>query len=304
VLSATINRYVHGSLWPRDDGRVRVESLDLGVAVDFAVGDPVPFDGRLDLAKAAVRRIGRAGTGCRIVLRSGVPPGSGLGSSSSTMVALVGLLREHCGLALSEHDTARLAHLIEREDLGIPGGLQDHYAATFGGFNVIEFGERVVVHPLPIRDAVVKELQDSLLLCFTGVTRESAAIIADQTARLESRQDRTLAGLRAQKELVREMRTALSAGALDRFGDLLGAAWEQKKKLSPLIATPRIDEAYDLAIRNGARGGKVTGAGGGGFLLLYCAAARQHRVHAALTRFGVSVTNVCFEKAGLTTWRA
>ena len=309
VLSATINRFAYGSLWPRDDGRVRIESVDLGMAVDFALDEQPPFDGRLDLVKAAIRRVGQNGHGGRnggydLVLRSHAPPGSGLGSSSTMIVALVGLLQEHHRLPFTEYDTAHLAHQIEREDLGIHGGLQDHYAATFGGFNFIEFGDRVVVNPLRVRHSVINELEINLLLCFTGVTRESANIIGDQTARLEDKQEETLEGLRAQKELAVAMKTALLRGELDHFGELLGEAWAHKKKLSPLISTPRIDEAYDLAVRNGARGGKVTGAGGGGYILFYCDFARKHRVTEALTRFGAVVTDVGFEREGLTTWRA
>jgi len=213
-------------------------------------------------------------------------------------------LREHFQLPLSEYETAALAHQVERADLGISGGLQDHYAATFGGLNFIEFGDRVVVRPLPVRDSVINELEAGLLLCFTGVTRDSADIIVDQTARLRGRRGRTLEGLRAQKKLAFAMRDALLRGDLDSFGALLDEAWTQKKKLSPLIATPHIDQVYDLAIRNGALGGKVTGAGGGGHLLFYCGAQRKQRVRDALTGFGATVTEPRFERAGLTTWRA
>ncbi|HEY3607501.1 MAG TPA: hypothetical protein VGL06_08370, partial [Pseudonocardiaceae bacterium] len=129
-------------------------------------------------------------------------------------------------------------------------------------------------------------------------------IIRDQTARVTGRQDRTLAGLRAQKSLAVQMRTALLRGNLDCFGELLGEAWTQKKKFSPLITTPHIDEIYDLALRNGARGGKVTGAGGGGHLLFYCDPGRREQVRAALTGFGATVAEIGFDRAGLTTWQA
>jgi D-glycero-alpha-D-manno-heptose-7-phosphate kinase len=285
VLSATIDRFVHGTLRPRPDDRVVVTS-----------------PGDLDFASAAMKRLGLGGY--HVDLRCAVPPGSGLGSSSATTVALVGAVREYFGLAWSAGDVARLAFQIERDDLGIAGGTQDHYAAAFGGFNFIEFGSDVVVHPLSVPPSVVDRLAAGLLLCFTGVTRESARIIRDQTARVRGRQDRTLAGLRAQKSLAVRMRTALLDGDLDCFGELLGAAWAQKKKFSPLITTPRIDEIYDLALRAGARGGKVTGAGGGGHLLFYCDPAGREKVRAALTRFGATVTGIGFDRAGLTTWQA
>jgi D-glycero-alpha-D-manno-heptose-7-phosphate kinase len=187
VLSATIDRYAYGSLKPRTDGTISVESVDGGVSLAFGVHDDLRLDGRLDLVKGAIRRLSaQAGnrTGYDLVLRSAAPPGSGLGSSSTLMVALVGLLREHHRLPLTEYETAQLAYQIERHDVGILGGLQDHYAATFGGFNFMEFeAGRTIVNPLRVRDSIVNELEINLLLCYTGVTRESAHITADQTAR-------------------------------------------------------------------------------------------------------------------------
>ncbi|HVQ92557.1 MAG TPA: GHMP kinase [Mycobacteriales bacterium] len=275
-----------------------------GVAGEGAA-ERMAFDGRLDLVKAAIRRLSMDDTGgYDLLLRSTAPPGSGLGSSSTTMVALVGLLREYYALPLSEYEIAHLAWEIERRDLGIAGGLQDHYAATFGGFNFIEFGDRVIVNPLRVRDSTVNELELNLLLCYTGITRESAHIIGDQTARVQTHQAGTLEGLRAQKELAVAMKAALLRGELDDFGELLGQAWLEKKKLSPLITTDLIDEAYDLAVQTGATGGKVTGAGGGGYILFYCDFTRKHRVAQALEKLGVSVTEFSFERRGLTTWRA
>jgi D-glycero-alpha-D-manno-heptose-7-phosphate kinase len=304
VLSATIDRFAYGSLRPRVDGRMSIESVDFGMSMELSCADDIQLDGQLDLVKAAIRRIGqRESRGYDLVLRSNAPPGSGLGSSSTMMVALVALLQEYYGLPLTEYEAAHLAYVIEREDLGIRGGLQDHYAATFGGFNFIEFGERVIVNPLRVRDSIVNELEMNLLLCFTGVTRESAHIIADQTARVESKQENTLDGLRAQKELAVAMKAALLRGELDHFGSLLGQAWAEKQKMSPLISTERIETAYELALRHGALGGKVTGAGGGGYVLFYCDFAKKHRVAQALTEFGATVTDLSFTREGVTTWR-
>jgi D-glycero-alpha-D-manno-heptose-7-phosphate kinase len=303
VLSATIDRYAYGSLTPRADQRISVHSLDLDTSLDFDAGAEPSFDGRLDLVKAAIRRLGGGG-GFDLLLRSSAPPGSGLGSSSTMLVALVGLLREHHRLPLTDYEVAELAYQAERVDLRIRGGHQDHYAATFGGFNFIEFGERVIVNPLRVKDSVVDELQLNLLLCWTGTTRQSARIIEDQTTRLAGGELETLEGLRAQKELAVAMKSALLRGELPEFGSLLGEAWKQKKRMSPLIATEFIEEAYDEAMRAGALGGKVTGAGGGGYILFYCDFARKHRLAEALTRMGGVVTDVAFERRGLTTWRA
>ncbi len=140
-----------------------------------------------------------------------------------------------------------MAHAIEREDLGISGGLQDHYAATFGGFNFIEFGERVIVNPLRMREEVMHELELGLMLCFTGITRASSRVIDDQAGRVVSGSADTIAGLQAQKELAVAMKSALLRGELREFGGLLDDAWKQKQRLSPLISNPRIDELYELA---------------------------------------------------------
>jgi len=160
----------------------------------------------------------------------------------------------------------------------------------------------VVVNPLRVRDEFVLELEISLLLCFTGITRESARVIDDQTERAVTGSADTLAGLRAQKELAVAMKTALLRGHLRDFGSLLGEAWSQKKRLSPLITNPRIDELYDLALSSGALGGKITGAGGGGYILFFCDFPRKHRVVEALERAGATTTDVAFDMRGLTTW--
>jgi D-glycero-alpha-D-manno-heptose-7-phosphate kinase len=301
VLSATINRYAYGALAPRADGCIGVESVDFGLSVNYGVDDELPFDGRLDLVKAAIRRLGRGGFD--LFLHSNAPPGSGLGSSSSVMVALIGLLKEFHRLALTDYEVAQLAFALEREDLGIEGGLQDQYASTFGGFNFIEMdGERVVVNPLRIPTDVVHELEHNMLLCYTGRTRASDRIIEDQRTRFEAGDEGALEGLRMQKELAVEMKNALLRRRLDEFGELLGVAWEFKKRMSPRISTGFIDEAYAEARAQGALGGKVTGAGGGGFMLFFCPFQRKHRVAEALIAMGLSVTEFEFCHQGLQTW--
>jgi D-glycero-alpha-D-manno-heptose-7-phosphate kinase len=305
VLSATIDRFAYGSLEPRADRRVTVESVDFKTSAEMSLDEEISWDGRLDLIKAAIRRFGREGTkGYDLVLRSNAPPGSGLGASSTMMVALTGLLARHYGMDLGDYETARLAHAIERDDLNIAGGMQDHYAATFGGFNFIEFGERVIVNPLRIREEIGHELEFSLLLCFTGITRDSAWVIEDQTRRAEAKAIDTIEGLRAQKELAVAMKSALLTGALREFGALLGEAWAQKKRMSPLITNSRIDELYDLALHKGALGGKITGAGGGGYILLFCDFTKKHRVIEALELAGAEVTEFTFSHKGMMTWTA
>jgi D-glycero-alpha-D-manno-heptose-7-phosphate kinase len=301
VLSATINRYAYGALAPRDDAGIGVESVDFGLSVDYSEDDSLAFDGKLDLVKAAIRKLGRGGFD--LFLHSNAPPGSGLGASSSVMVTLIGLLKEYHRMALTDYEIAELAFALEREDLGIKGGRQDQYAATFGGFNYIEMeGGHVVVNPLRIPDDVVHELEHNMLLCYTGRTRRSDHIIEDQTQRFQSRDERAVEGLRMQKRLAQEMKDALLRRRLNEFGELLGTAWEYKKQLSPRISNGFIDEAYETARREGALGGKVTGAGGGGYMLFFCPFQRKHRVADALIEMGVTVTEFEFAAAGLTTW--
>jgi D-glycero-alpha-D-manno-heptose-7-phosphate kinase len=212
-------------------------------------------------------------------------------------------LKEYHRLPLTDYEIAELAFGVERHDLGIKGGLQDQYAATFGGFNFIEMdGDRVVVNPLRIPHDVIHELEHDMLLCYTGRTRQSDHIIDDQTQRFEKRDEGALEGLRMQKELAVEMKNALLRRRLNDFGELLGTAWEYKKKMSPRISTGFIDEAYDAALRAGAVGGKVTGAGGGGYMLFYCPFHLKHRVAETLIGLGGEVTEFEFTPNGLTTW--
>ncbi len=305
VLSATIDRYAYGSLVPREDRTVTIESADFKSTAEMDLDREIMCDGGMELIKAAVRRFANHDNcGYDLVLRSNAPPGSGLGSSSAMMVALTGLLAEHYRTGLDGYRIAELAYAIEREDLGIAGGMQDQYATAFGGFNFIEFNDRVLVNPLRIRDEIARELELSLLLCFTGITRDSARVIEDQTRRAAARSDETLCGLRAQKELAVAMKAALLTGELTEFGVLLGEAWVQKKRMSPIISNDRIDELYELALSRGAIGGKITGAGGGGYILFFCDFTKKHRVIEALEVAGAPVTEFTFDTIGLTTWSA
>jgi D-glycero-alpha-D-manno-heptose-7-phosphate kinase len=305
VLNATINRYAYGTLRPRKDDSIQIHSHDYGLSTEFGVHEPLVFDGKLDLAKAAIRRFaGRESRGFDLLLHSNAPPGSGLGSSSAMMVALVGALAEFRNLPVTDYELAELAHSIEREELGIKGGRQDQYAAAFGGFNFIELdADRVVVNPLRVAPDVMLELEHNLLLCYTGTTRQSDHIIEDQTARFEQGNQDAVAGLLAQKELAVEMKNALLQRRLRDFGELLNTAWEAKKRMSTRISNERIEELYDEAQRAGAIGGKVTGAGGGGYVLLYCRYDRKHEVAERMIELDAFVDEFAFEPNGLRTWR-
>src|SRR5271167_1167024 len=221
VLNVTIDNFAWGSLKPRDDHKIRIKSADLDLQVEL--GEDVKFDGKLDLAKAAIRRLGVLNSpGFEIFLQTDAPPGSGLGSSSALVVTMVGLVSEFRGTPVEPYELARMAYVIEREDLKITGGLQDQYAAAFGGFNFIEFGkDRVIVNPLRIHRETLNELEHNLLLCYTGQTRRSDSIIDDQTSRLLTNQEDTLRGLSEQKQLAVSMKNALMTNHLSEFGNLL-----------------------------------------------------------------------------------
>lgn len=306
MLSATIDRHSYGTLRPRDDRQIAIQSVDYGMEINWGVDDAMQFDGRLDLVKAAIRKFGNGMRGgFDLFLHSNAPPGSGLGSSSSMMVTLIGLLREYNSLPLSDYEVARLAYVVERQELGLKGGMQDQYASTFGGFNFIEFeSDHVIVNPLRISHSTLNELEMNLLLVYTGQTRISDNIIEDQTQRFEASDEHAIDGLRMQKELAVDMKNALLQQKLTTFGELLGRAWEYKKMMSPRITNPSIDEAYEVAKANGALGGKVTGAGGGGYMLFYCPFERKHKVAEALTKLGTTTTEFSFDLNGLRSWRS
>ncbi len=305
VLNATIDNFAWGSLTPRSDGKIEIASADLGLSLSYTVHSEMAFDGQLDLAKAAILRLGAKNSqGFDVFLHTDAPPGSGLGSSSALMVALVGLVKEFTNLPLTEYEIAHLAYVIERQDLGIHGGLQDQYAASFGGFNFIEFEkDRVIVNPLRISREILNELEHNLLLCYTGTTRRSDHIIEDQTRRFELNEDKTVTALRQQKQLAMDMKNALLQHRLNDFGDLLHHAWQSKRNLSPKISSGAIDEMYEEARKHGALGGKMTGAGGGGYMLFYCLFDKKHKVAAALRKLGAVVTEFGFDHYGLQTWR-
>ena len=309
VLSSTINRYAYATLRPRHDGSVTVRSLDYGESVDFGVEDPVVFDGRLDLPKAAIARVrllhdALPASGFDLFLHTNAPPGSGLGSSSAVVVNVLALVARHCGMDLTPHELAEAACRLERDDLGIPGGLQDQYAAAFGGFNFMEFhAERVVVYPLRVAEATLHELEHNMLLAYMGQPRVSDHIIQDQISRFTGHDADAIAGMRAQKEIAHAMKEALLRGEVSDFGDLLGQAWRQKQRMSDRISNPAIDEAVDLALSAGALGAKVTGAGGGGHLALVCEFERKHLVAEALIGLGMTVSEFTFSRQGVTTWR-
>jgi D-glycero-alpha-D-manno-heptose-7-phosphate kinase len=303
VLSATINQYAYATLIPREDSTIRAESLDLGITLERDIGALHP-DGTLDLLQATLR-VMAVRSGAELWMHADAPPGSGLGASSTMVVALVGLVNDWCGRSLTPHEIAALAYRIEREELRIPGGLQDQYAACFGGFNYIEFhADHVVVNPLRLRPAVLNELTYGQLLFFTGQTRDSGRIIERQTAQVVSRGHGTVEALRELKRLTIELKRVLLLGDVPSFGALLHEAWQAKRQLAPGVTTDRIDMLYGLARERGAWGGKILGAGGGGYLLVLAPFRQRQRIIAALESHGAKHVPFAFEWDGVVTWRA
>lgn len=302
VLSATINQYAYASLRPRRDSRLLLSSLDYDLVAKYDHPRRLKFDGNLDLIKAVVKAM-KVRRGLDLWVHSDAPPGSGLGSSSTLVVALIGVLSEWLQRPLSGYEAAELAYRIERVDMRLAGGRQDQYAAAFGGFNFIEFGrDATVVTPLRIRTDVLHELEYRLLLCYMGQTRQSAHIIERQTASYVQGREPVVNALHELKRQTLEMKTALLLGRVDAFGELLHEAWEHKKRLDPGISTGHVDRLYRLARREGAIGGKMPGAGGGGYFLFLCRFDRRHRVAAALEKHGGQVVPFQFERRGLLAW--
>jgi D-glycero-alpha-D-manno-heptose-7-phosphate kinase len=305
VFSSTIDRYTYVTLYPRDDALVHIRSLDLGHDITFNVNHPPNYDGVLDLAKAVVYRL-RARRGMELDIRSAAPPGSGLGGSSTVTAAIIGVVAAYTGRALDRYEQAEMNFEVERHDLGIEGGKQDQYATTFGGFNLIEFyPDSVVSYTVELSPGLINDLESHLLLCYTGRVRANLGLVSKQVRYYHEGRKATHAGMRRLCELAYETAQAVVEGRLNDFGELLHEAYVNKKQMNPDVAAGTIaDELYAEARRHGAIGGKLLGAGGGGYLLLYCETGRHQELRQALQRLGGTVEDFAFETRGLQVWRS
>ena len=300
VLSSTIDQQVRVSITPRDDRKVRVRSLDLGQLVQFHLDEGPEYDGVMDLAKAAIDRIGVSG-GIDVDIGSQAPPGSGLGGSSTLVAAVVAGLAMLGGLELAADELARLSYTIEREDLGIAGGWQDQYAAAFGGFNLLEFSARgTTVTPVAAPPELLERLQRHLLLCYTGFVRRNVGLIDAQIELFEQGREETILGMKQLQEMAYAMRDAVEGDDLDELGLMLRDAFRSKKRMNPHIAehTP-IEAMLALAQAAGATGGKICGAGGGGYLLIYCRPSAQPLVRTELERLGGQFARFALHRDGV-----
>lgn len=300
VLSATIRRSASASVRLRTDGAYHVESLDLAARAAYAAREELVFDGHLDLVKAVLRDLDPA-HGLDLVLATDAPPGSGLGSSSALVVAMLAAVGAVAGRSWSRAELAWRAYQVERVDLKIRGGMQDQYAAAFGGLNLIQFwgDEAVEVRPLRVASETLEVLERSLLLAWSGSSRTDAGILRRQVDGVLGGSARSLASLAAMKALTLAMRDALLDGDLGAFAEGLHEGWEHKRRLAAGIATPRLDELYAVGRTAGAAGGKVLGAGGGGYLLFCCPPAARDEVARAVEAAGAPCSAVNFDPEGV-----
>lgn len=311
VLNATIDKYAYAVIEPGvNGGGLKFVATDRQETWQGECAADIPLDGRLDLHKGVYNRIVRDFNGGRplpltLTTHTDAPPGSGLGSSSTLVVAMVKAFVEWLNLPLGEYDIARLAYEIERKDVGLAGGRQDQYAATFGGFNFMEFHprERVVVNPLRIKNWIVSELEASLLLYFGGVSRDSASIIDEQTRNVTQDDKSAIEAMHALKQEAVAMKESLLKGDFDGLVASMEAGWTAKKRMAKSISNPRIEESYRLAKEAGMRAGKISGAGGGGFMMLLVDPVRRMDVIRALSTTEGQIYNCHFTEIGTQGWK-
>jgi D-glycero-alpha-D-manno-heptose-7-phosphate kinase len=311
VLNATIDSYAYCTIEPSSDGKVRFIAADAGNAVAYDVEAHLPCEGFFALHSGVYNRIvaqynGGKPLAVTVTTSCDAPPGSGLGSSSTLVVAMVQAFSEMLSLPLGEYDTASLAYQIERCDLGMQGGRQDQYAAAFGGFNFMEFSasDHVLVNPLRVKDWIVSELESSLILFYTGKSRDSAAIIAEQSRNVEMHNQKAIDAMHQTKNDAIRMKESLLRGDIRQLGQLMESAWQTKKEMAGSISNDRIERFYGVAKAAGAYCGKVSGAGGGGFMMFLVDVKNKLRVVDALKAAHEGTIVSChFTGTGAESWR-
>ncbi len=310
VLNAAIDRYAYAVIKPLDEDHVRFVATDQRVDVILPLQNQFSLDGTLDLHKAVYNHIiknfnDNKPIAIELSTFCDAPAGSGLGSSSTLVVAMIRAFAEMLNLPLDDHTMALMAYKIERQDCELKGGRQDQYSATFGGFNFMEFysDDRAVINPLRIKNWIVCELEASLVLYFTGVSRESAHIIADQASNVKSGDIDALEAMHGMKHEAQVMKECLLRGDFDGFVQSIILGWEKKKKSAKTVSNPHMDEIYQSAIKAGALAGKVSGAGGGGFMWFFVPTEKRMDVMRTLSGFGGQVSNCHFTNHGTQAWR-
>jgi len=310
VINAAIDKYAYATIQITNNKQINFVATDQKKSYSYDYEASLPLNGELDLHKATYNRcIQEFNNGNPISLTlttyADVPPGSGLGSSSTLVVAMVKAFVELLNVPLSEYEIAHLAYEIERHDAGLNGGKQDQYAAAFGGFNFIEFyaNNRVVVNPLRIKNWILCELEASLLLFYTGISRTSATIIDEQTKNIKNHDEQSINAMHSLKQDAVAMKESILKGDFKTFGQSLDASWQSKKSTAHNVTNDNIDMIYDAAKLAGAKAGKISGAGGGGFMMLYVEPLKRTEVINTLNQFSGIVSNCHFTKHGCQAWR-
>jgi D-glycero-alpha-D-manno-heptose-7-phosphate kinase len=308
TLNATISMYAYATIIPTNDGKIVIRSLDKEERFECESTDNLVIDGRLDLLKGIYNRIVSDYTHSALSFELSTyvdaPPGSGLGTSSTLVVAVLGAFAEWQKLPLGEYDLARLAYQIERVDLHMAGGKQDQYAATFGGINFMEFfkDDKVIVNPLKVRSVFLNELSHNLVLYNTKTSRVSSAIIERQARNILENKAKYIDATHNLKQQAYMMKEAILKGEIDQIGEVLDFGWKHKKQIASGITNHLIDSIYEAATRSGATGGKISGAGGGGFMIFYCPGNTRYDVIESLREFGGTSHRYEFTTAGMTAW--
>jgi D-glycero-alpha-D-manno-heptose-7-phosphate kinase len=300
VISTSIDKYFYVFLQPSPDPTLQITSSDYQTFYrhQAETDQELYWEGDLSLPRAILHHFGVT-RGVSMFLASEIPPGTGLGSSSTVAVALVKAITTAKGLKPSSQEVAELASYIEIQKMGMPIGKQDQYAAAFGGLNRIDFGrDTATVTPLRLPAKTLGRLEQHIMLFFTGSTRAASNILSQQKASSEKKDPKVLEALHAVKEMAYTVQAALERGDVDALGEILHESWMRKKRFASNVSNARLDELYDLARKNGATGGKIAGAGGGGFLMLFCPPSRQSEVTLALEDAGLKRMAFHFENGG------
>lgn len=308
VLNATIDLHAYTTIIPRDDGKITINLVNKSTILQFDAAERLPTANEAIIPAGVYNRVmditGSKPLSFDMSVYVDAPPGSGLGTSSTLLVSVLGAFVEWLGLPYGEYDTARIAWEIERIDLGMAGGKQDQYAATFGGFNYMEFGSdnSVIVNPLRIKQIYMNEIAHNLLLYYTGTSRLSSKIIESQMASVRKNANQQVEAMHRLKEQAGQMKEAILKGEFWRIGEILAYGWLHKKDMAAGISNRKIDELYMAALDAGATGGKISGAGGGGYMVFYCPGTTKYSVADALKGFPGTIEPFEFTDKGLTTW--
>lgn len=308
ILNASISLYAYATIETIPTKEIIFEAIDRKETARFPIQEFLTVDGHLDLAKGVynhiVREHGFLPSGFKLTTFVDAPAGSGLGTSSTLTVAILGAFAEWLKLPYGEYDMAHIAYEIERIELKMAGGKQDQYAATFGGVNFMEFyaNDKVIVNPLRIKSAHLNELENNLLLYFTATSRLSSVIIEAQSKNVEDNNTASIEAMHFLKEQSKMMKEALLKGNIDDIGPILDFGFKHKKQMAKGISNNMLDELYEAALNAGATGGKITGAGGGGFMMFYCPGNTHYKVCEILSKLGGNLRSYQFTEKGLFTW--